>query len=60
MQFGVRVLFQGGLRWCTPVETVEIAAQTLKENRRLNGRGREKSTVAVVVIIIMLEKIVKR
>ena len=35
-------------------------AQTLKDRRRLNGRGREKSTVAEVVTMMMLKKRVGR
>jgi hypothetical protein len=35
-------------------------AQTLNDRRRLNGRGREKSTVAEVVTMMMLKKRVGR
>jgi hypothetical protein len=49
-----------GSSWSQPVEATKTMAQTLKDRRRLNGMGREKSTVTEVVTMMMLKKRVGR
>ena len=49
-----------GITLAKPVEIMKPFIQTLKEKRRLNGRGREKHTVAAVNMIMMLKKRIKK